>query len=313
MKRGVLLVLAACGGSPSSPATMTPDAPAASADAPVLAIDAPGSMGTYRDSLSVCWTDATCPRALAVAHGGAWDAASVPYDSDAALMAAFADGDEGVKIDVRVTKDNVPVIAHSSPIQIYESVDCANQKIEEMTAAQVMACHRFPSSTETFQRLDDVLTYLHGKMTVQLCVKLTSDFQRTIDEVHAQHAEDFAYLEINAGDVPGVVGPLTGSTSVWWLVNVASDLTQIDPLLAMNQPKLFMIEIDPGVDIGTLPATTLHPAGKRAFIYDSAASPTVAQLKGHYDAGFDVVSSQSGPNGVEARTEANTAHGVTPP
>lgn len=311
MKRAALLVLAACGGSPSPAATH--DAPVPSADAPVLAIDAPGTTGNYHDSLSVCWTDATCPRALAVAHGGAWDAASVPYDSSAALMAAFADGDEGVKIDVRVTKDNVPVIAHSSPIQIYESVDCANQKIEEMTAAQVTACHRFPSTTETFQRLDDVLTYLHGKMTVQLCVKLTSDFQRTIDEVHAQHAEDFAYLEINAGDVPGVVGPLAGSTSVWWLVNVASDLTQIDPLLAMNQSKLFMIEIDPGVDIGTLPQTKLHPAGVRAFIYDNAASPTVAQLKAHYDAGFDVVSSQSGPNGVEARIEANTARGVTPP
>jgi len=182
-----------------------------------------------------------------------------------------------------------------------------------MTAAQVTACHRFPSSTETFQRLDDVLNYLHGKMTVQLCVKLASDFQRTIDEVRALHAEDFAYLEINAGDVPSVVGPLTGSTSVWWLVNVASDLTQIDPLLAMHQPKLFMIEIDPGVDIATLPATTLHPAGVRAFIYDNAASPTVAQLKGHYDAGFDVVSSQSGPNGVAARTAVNTARGISPP
>jgi hypothetical protein len=307
MKRGLLLALAACGSSPAT----THDAP--SEDAPVLAIDAPGTVGTYRDSLSVCWTDATCQRVLAVAHGGAWDASGPPYDSNGALVAAFTGGDDGVKIDVRVTKDNVPVIAHSSPIQVYESTDCANQKIEEMTAAQVTACHRFPSTTETFQRLDDVLTYLHGKMTVQLCVKLTSDFQRTIDEVHAQHAEDIAYLEINAGDVPAVVGPLTGSTSVWWLVNVASDLTQIDPLLAMNQPKLFMVEIDPTVAVGTLPATKLHPAGVRAFTYDDTASPTVAQLKAHYDAGYDAVSSQSGPNGVEARVEANTAHGVTPP
>jgi len=314
VKAALALVVAACGHG-STPA-ITHDAPppgdAPGADSGV-AIDAPGTMGTYRDSLSVCWTDATCPRALAVAHGGAWDATTTPYDSSAALMAAFADGDEGVKIDVRVTKDNVPVIAHSSPIQIYESVDCANQKIEEMTAAQVTQCHRFPSSTETFQRLDDVLNDLHGKMTVQLCVKLVSDFQRTIDEVHTLHAEDFAYLEINAGDVPSVVGPLTGSTNVWWLVNVASDLTQIDPLLALHQSKLFMIEIDPGVDIGTLPATKLHPAGVRAFIYDNAASPTVAQLKAHYDAGFDVVSSQSGPNGVEARVQANTARGVSPP
>ncbi len=312
---GLLLVLAACGSGNGA----THDAPlsldARLADSPAGAIDAPGSggAGNYRTSLSVCWTDATCQRVLAVAHGGAWDAATTPYDSNAALAAAYADGDEGVKIDVRVTSDNVPVIAHSSPIQLYESVDCANQKIEEMTAAQVTACHRFPSTTETFQRLDDVLGYLRGRMTVQLCVKLTSDFQRTIDEVHALGAEDFAYLEINAGDVPGVVGPLTGSTTVWWLVNVASDLTAIDGLLAMHQPRLFMIEIDPGVDIGTLPATKLHPAGTRAFVYDNAASPSVAQLEAHYDAGFDVVSSQSGPNGVQARTDVNTARGISPP
>jgi len=51
----------------------------------------------------------------------------------------------------------------------------------------------------------------------------------------------------------------------------------------------------------------------RAFIYDNAASPSVAQLSGHYAAGFDAVSSQSGPNGVQARVMTNTSHSVTPP
>jgi len=269
--------------------------------------------GTYRTSLAVCWTDATCPRVLAVAHGGAWDAATTPYDSNAALAAAYADGDDGVKIDVRVTKDNVPVIAHSSPIQIYESLDCANQKIEDMTATQVTACHRFPSSTETFQRLDDVLGYLHGKMVVQLCVKLTTDFARTIAEVHALHAEDYAFIEINAGDFETLGATLPGGDSVWFLVNVASTLAEIDTLLALHNPRAFMYEIDPGVDIGTIVPDKLHPAGVRSFIYDSAAAPTTAQLQAHYAAGFDVVSSQSGPNGVQARSAVNAAHGITPP
>lgn len=51
-----------------------------------------------------------------------------------------------------------------------------------------------------------------------------------------------------------------------------------------------MIEIDPGV-----------PA------------PTAAQLRAHYEKGFDVVSSRSGPRGVEARIAVNQARGVTPP
>ena len=131
---------------------------------------------------------------MAVGHGGAWTAFGAPYNSNAALAAAYAQGMDGVKIDVRVTRDNVPVISHSSPIQIYESLDCANKKIEEMTAAEVTRCHRFPSRTETFQRLDDVLEYLRGKMTVELTVKRSADYARTIAEVLARHAEDFAYL-----------------------------------------------------------------------------------------------------------------------
>jgi glycerophosphoryl diester phosphodiesterase family protein len=311
----VLVAVAACGHPPAASHDASATDGPRTGDAPVVH-DAPPMTpdgGTYRTSLSVCWTDATCTRVLALAHGGAWDAATVPYDSNAAIAAAYADGDDGVKIDVRVTKDNIPVIAHSSPIQIYESLDCANQRIEDMTAAQVTACHRFPSSTETFQRLDDVLGYIRGKMVVQLCVKQVTDFARTIAEVHTLGAEDFAFLEINAGDVASVTPVLPGSDSVFYLVNLASDLTPVDGLLALHDERLFMFEIDPGVDIGTLVPSKLHPAGVRSFIYDSAAAPTVDQLKAHYEAGFDAVSSQSGPNGVAARQAVNSANGITPP
>ncbi len=289
-----------------------------------VAVDAPGTPdgdnttppppeGDYHTSLSACWNDATCPRVMAIAHGGAWDAANRPYDSDAAIAEAFADDDEGVKIDVRVTKDNVPVIAHSSPIEIYESLDCANKKIEEMTAAEVTSCHRFPSSSETFQRLDDVLDYLRGKMVVQLCVKESTDYARTIAEVRANNAEDFAFIEINAPELGSLIPTLPDWDSVYYLVNVASDLSAIDGLLALDNPRAFMIEIDPGIDLGNLVENKLHPAGVRAFVYDDAASPSVDQLAAHYAAGFDVVSSQSGPNGVAARKMANTDRGVTPP
>jgi len=306
--------IAGCAGPPTSVGG-DDDVPGVDAAVGVdTATDAPPVVeGDYHTSLSACWTDATCPRVMALAHGGAWDASSRPYDSDAAIAEAFADGDEGVKIDVRVTKDDVPVIAHSSPIEIYESLDCANKKIEDMTAAQVTSCHRFPSSSQTFQRLDDVLTYVDGKMVVQLCVKKSSDYARTIAAIRAHHAEDFAFIEINAPELGSLIPTLPNWDSVYYLVNVASDLSAIDGLLALGNPRAFMYEIDPGVDIGTLVEDTLHPAGVRAFVYDDAASPSVSQLAAHYAAGFDVVSSQSGPNGVQARQMANTAHGVTPP
>ncbi len=303
-----LVAVTACGGT--SAVTGEPaDATADTVDSP----PPPGADADYRTSLAACWTDATCPRVMAIAHGGSWDVEDAPYDSNAALAAAYTADDDGVKIDVRVTKDNVPVIAHSSPIEIFESLDCSGKKIEDMTAAQVTACHRFPSSSEKFQRLDDVLGYLRGKMVVQLCVKQAADYARTIAEVQALDAADFAFIEINADELATLIPSLPGADAVYYLVNVASDLDAIDGLLALENPRAFMYEIDPEIDIGAVVAERLHPAGVRAFVYDNAGSPTVTQLEAHYDAGFDVVSSQSGPKGVEARMHVNTARGLTPP
>lgn len=268
----------------------------------------------YRDSLATCWTDARCKRVMAVGHGGAWSALSVPYDSNAALAAAYAAGLDGVKIDVRVTRDNVPVISHSSPIKVYESLDCANQKIEEMTAAQVTRCHRFPSATETFQRLDEVLNYLRGKMTVELTVKRSADYARTIQEVLALHAEDFAYLEISTSELRDQIPKLSGGDKVYYLINIEDRLAEVDELIdKIKNPRAFMVEIDPGVAIGTLVASRLHPAGLRAFIYDKNGLLSPAQVKAYYSQGFDVVSTNLAKNTVTARQQINTARGVTPP
>jgi glycerophosphoryl diester phosphodiesterase len=251
---------------------------------------------------------------MAIGHGGLWDITSAPYDSDAAIAAAYEGGMDGVKIDVRVTSDNVPVIAHSSPIEIYESLDCYNRKIEEMTAAEVTGCHRLPSSTETFQRLDDVLNYLRGKMVVQLCVKESSDYGRTIEEIHVQGAEDFAFIELSASELQNIIPALPGSDSVYYLVNVGSNLGEVDTLIDVIQnPRAFMVEFDSDVELGDLVTTRLHPAGMRSFTYESSQTASVAHLQGLFEAGFDVVSANTGANDVQARINVNQARGVVPP
>lgn len=273
-----------------------------------------GGGENWRSSLAVCWTDADCPRVMAIGHGGLWDLTSAPYDSDAAIAAAYDAGMDGVKIDVRVTIDNVPVIAHSSPIEIWESVGCSGQKIEEMTADEVTACRRFPSTTETFQRLDDVLEYLRGKMVVQLCVKEEVDYGRTIEEIIARGAEDFAFIELSTSDLQNIVPTLPGNESVWYLVNVGSNLAEIDTIIDdIQNPRGFMVEIDPDVDIGDLTATRIHPAGLRTFTYQDAELATVSMLQGLFEKGFDVVSANAGANAVQARINVNQARGVNPP
>lgn len=343
----VMLGLAACGGSSSSqgqdsgppPDTAAGDTAPGDALAPAdrsqqdggpdqdgAPPDDAGSDGgptdggvpdgaTYRNSLGVCWTDAACQRVMAIGHGGAWDAVSRPYDSNAAISYAYDIGMEGVKIDVRVSSDDVPVVAHSSPIEIYESLLCSGWKIEEKTAAQITGCLRFPSMSEKFQRVDEVLSYLRGKMVVQLCVKRSQDYQRTIDLIHALGAEDFAFIEVDsAAQMQTLIPTLTGAGTVWYLVNLGSNLADVDLLIDVVQnPRAFMYEFDPGIDVSTLTPSRLHPAGIRSFTYDSAAAPSVNLLQGHYESGYDVVSAQNGPNNVQARTNVNTARGISPP
>ena len=271
----------------------------------------PPDGATYRSSLSHCWSDAACTRALAISHGGDWSFSGPPYDSNTALDAAYDHGADGVKIDVRVTADDVPVIAHSSPIQSYESLDCVGKKIEEMTAAQVTACHRLPGS-ETFQRLDDTLDRLRGKLVAQLCVKLTTDFQRTIQEVLAKSAQDFAFIEVDSRDYP-LIPTLTGHDQIYYVVNVESRLDDVDTVLGYADPRIIMIELDPTVSLDGMAATKLHPAGVRAFTYDNSDTATESTLQARFDDGYDVVSSNLTAPDVQARITVNTARGVSPP
>lgn len=274
----------------------------------------PAATGTHRTSLSVCWTDATCKRAMVVAHGGDWTPTGAPYGSMSAVAAAYKNGVEAVKIDVRVTKDDVPVVSHSSPFTAYESLDCYNKKIEDMTAADVTKCHFVTGGGETFQRLDTMLDYARGKLVVQLCVKEPSDYARTIAEVVAKKAEDFAFIEITTNELQTIVPGIASGAAVRYLVNIESDYAQIDTLLdTIKNPRVFMIEMNASPQVKTLVTTKLHPKGVRSFIYDSGAATSEAQLKGYFDSGFDVVSANATANNVKARVAVNKARGVTPP
>ena len=51
----------------------------------------------------------------------------------------------------------------------------------------------------------------------------------------------------------------------------------------------------------------------RSFIYDDGTIVTVPTQVGYFDGGYDVVSTNSGANGVQARMIVNTARGISPP
>jgi hypothetical protein len=279
---------------------------------------APPDAGSWRTSLAACWTDATCPRAMLVTHGGEWDG-DHPYDSRHAFVRAVEDGSDGIKGDLRVTKDGVGVVTHSSPIQGFESLECAGRKIEEMTADEVTCCHLIGSTTQTFQRVSDLLAWAHGRTVVMLDVKLATDLPRAIQIGLESKAEDDLFLEVHYEDYVKYVVGAPGWEKLHYLVWM-TDPGKVDELLAAHHPaQAFMVEMDPtspGFDAAAtkdLILKKLHPAGVRAFTSSAKNNPTAADQQALFEGGFDVVMTYDLGTGLEARKAVNAARGVTPP
>jgi glycerophosphoryl diester phosphodiesterase len=315
---GIAVLVSACGTSntAASDDTASDDA---SADTSVdIGSDATTAVApTWRDSLKVCWTDLNCKRALVISHGGDWSIDDFPYDSQSAFHRAADKGADGIKTDVHVTKDNVAIVAHSSPILSYESPDCAGMKIEEMTADAVTKCKLFPSDTETYQRLDTVLEWARGKVIIMLTVKESVDFPRAIETVIEHNALDYVFLETGLGDLQTAVPKNPDWQKSWYNMQTDSE-ADVDTVIALNNPHLAFIEIDvnyqeaQNAKMADLLKNKIHPAGKRGFV-STIHLPSAEQHKSMWDAGFDIIMTYNLDNAIAARTEVNTARGVSPP
>ena len=271
----------------------------------------------YYNSLSTCWTDASCARAMIVSHGGDWDIKS-PYDSRAAFVRAVQRGADAIKGDLRVTADGVAVITHSSPIQIYESTDCAGMYIEQMTAAQVTSCHML-GTPERFQRVDSLLKWARGRTIVMLDVKVPSDLPRAIAVGVENGAEDDLFLEVHSSDFLGIVVGAPEWEQLHYLVWLDSPDDAQRVIAANHLAQAFMYEMlpaYPGYDATGMHdfiVGTLHAAGVRAFGSSDKDNPTVENHQMLFDEGFDVVMTYDLTNALQVRQSVNTSRGISPP
>ena len=310
--------------APFTPDAGPPDAGSPAADSGVLPDGTQPDSGkpdsaTYRTSLGVCWTDPKCRRALIVSHGGDWTL-TIPYGSLSAFKQAYKNGADGIKCDLRMTKDGVAMAVHSSPFKIWESLDCYGKKVEDMTAAQVTSCHMLPSM-ETFPRVDTVLAWAKGKLVVMLTVKKSSDFAGGIATVLAAKAQDRVFFEIGTGDFQKTLKSVTNWKKAYYLVQIKAT-TDLDLMLnKLKDPRAFMYELEPtysnasAAQVAAMIKTKLRPAGIRAFAA-SAANPFAATVQNHlglFNQGFEVIMSYNLANGVAARIKVNKAAGITPP
>jgi formylglycine-generating enzyme required for sulfatase activity/endonuclease/exonuclease/phosphatase family metal-dependent hydrolase/glycerophosphoryl diester phosphodiesterase len=277
----------------------------------------PPYRGPWQVSIKDCWTDPFCPRALVMSHGGDWDA-ELPYDSRAAFVRAYEKGADAIKTDVLITKDNIPVVAHSSPIMPWESPECSGKKIEEMTAEQVTKCHLGLSKTETYQRLDDVIDWAKGKVILMLTVKSNEAFPRAIQAILQHDAADRIFVEAYLDTFLSVIPTVPDHEKVRYNLQIDS-FHDIDTLVTLKDPTIMFCETDndslPDADVAKLSdaiANRLHPAGIGAFI-DARKYTSVFDQIELFKEGFNVVMTYNLDNAIEARIRVNKARGVTPP
>ena len=270
---------------------------------------------------NTCWTNMSCNRAMVVSHGGDWDPIFNPYDSLPAFKKAFADGAEAVKGDFRVSKDNVGVIMHSSPVEFYESLDCWGKLVQNMTVAECTSC-KMALTNYTFSSLPELLSWSKGNVIVMLCVKRAQDIARAISSVVELNATDRVFLEIRVGDMIEHVlqAKPPGWEKVYYLPEGGS-AADIDTVLSDEftplLPMAFMFEYDPsytgwGINVSQT-IQQLHKRGLKTFTATTRLLPSVESQVQLFNDGFDIVYTYDTQNAVAAREIVNTARGISPP
>jgi glycerophosphoryl diester phosphodiesterase len=272
----------------------------------------------WRTSLTTCWNNVTCNRALIVSHGGDWTVI-YPYDSLPAFQRAYDEGTDAVKGDFRVSKDNIGVVMHSSPITWYESPTCWGKKVEEMTAAECTSCQMALSSYK-FISVPQLLSWAKDKVNVMLCIKNDIDIPRAITTLVENNATDRAFLEIKVKDL-NRIKDVKGWEKVYYLAEGSSpgDIdTILSPSYAWLLPRIFTFEYDPAWDKWNIniqeSIKKLHSKGVRTLTATATQLyPSVDSQEKLFTTGFDVVYTYDTQNGVIARTSIDKQRGVTPP
>jgi hypothetical protein len=255
---------------------------------------------------------------LIIAHGGQWDATGAPFLSAKAFEQAWQTGADGIEADIRVSKDGVPIVAHSSPIEYYESLDCGGKKIEEMLASEVTKCHLGANLGATFQRMDAVMDWAAGKLIMEWDVKLPTDLAATIGVILQKNAQDRSTILVDVGELQTVVPTISGWEQLHYLGDIGATSDVPTAIGMKSTHKIFLFEMDRSygdateAQVSDLIKDVVNPAGIHAYGASEQYTATVQNHLDVYHQGFDVVLSYNVPNGVEARAQANAERGYAP-
>jgi glycerophosphoryl diester phosphodiesterase len=153
--------------------------------------------GTFAPSLRVVVT----PRPLIFAHRGA--SAECTENSLAAFRRALGWRVDGIELDVRTTRDGVPLVFHDADLR---RLTGGRGRIAELTARDVRR-HGLPNG-EAIPRLRDVLRLTQGRAVVQIELKAGVALAPVLREVRAARAGEWVVLASFDPDLVRAAGQL---------------------------------------------------------------------------------------------------------
>lgn len=127
-------------------------------------------------------------RPLIIAHRG--NSAEEPENTLAAFRRALAQRVDGIELDVRVTRDRVPVVLHDATLS---RLTGATGRLGARTWAELRPL-RVLHSAEPIPRLVDVLRLTRGRAIVQIEIKPGTPVAPVVRAVHAARASDHVIL-----------------------------------------------------------------------------------------------------------------------
>jgi hypothetical protein len=219
----------------------------------------------------------------------------------------------------------VGMVMHSSPIEVYESLNCFGKKVEEQTAAENEQC-KMLLTEYTFISVPYLLEWAADKVNVMLCVKQAStDLPRAISTLIENNATQRAFLELKLGDfiqyVANNTPNLPGWDQVYFVVEIYST-SDVSTLLALPPEILaraFLVEFNDftvwegpntvEVDVATVKERGIRTMAKSRTNHVTA---TVADHISIYHTGIQVVYTYNLDNAVVARHDVNLKNGVVP-
>jgi len=208
---------------------------------------------------------------------------------------------------------------HSSPIMLYESVDCFQKKVEDMTAAEAMQCHMI-NPKYNFISAPNALAWADNQVNFMFCVKETGDIPRAITTLIEESAADRAFLEISVSEMLDLVSNNVPSwDQVYYVINLDSldDLNRMLAAPASVLKRTFLFEFNHWEDWDDVKSAIdlTHSYGIRtlATSHDNPLTSTVHNHMDIFNAGFDVVYTYNLDNAVTARQRVNTEKGISPP